>query len=229
MEYKGNQKRIFYQGAIYFITINTQNRIKYFSESIFCEIFIANLRLAKIFYKFDLYAFVIMTDHAHLLLMPYKTEELSKIMQFLKRHTARDINYILGYEFFYKTERAIRESLFRLQGYDNFFKIKGAINQSLLRSRLLRLKKRYLRYKSELKNYYKLLKKQKYKFISKYGNNQTSLSKFRWQKSYRDHYIRNYKDFKNHIKYVYKNPIKHKIPNAKNYQYIYTNYRELIT
>gem|GEM_PF-4186138 len=54
-----SQKRIYFEGAEYFVTFNTQDRMKYFVEPILCEVFVACLRMSKIFYKYDLYAFVV--------------------------------------------------------------------------------------------------------------------------------------------------------------------------
>lgn len=47
------------------------------------------------------------------------------------------------------------------------------------------------------------------RFIRKYGNKQFVIPRFRWQKSYHDHIIRNEKDFNYHINYIATNPVKH--------------------
>ena len=69
-----------------------------------------------------------------------------------------------------------------------------------------------------------------YQFIQKYNSNQFQFSRFQWQKSFFDHYIRNDKDFENHLEYIWRNPEKHGIiKNFENYTYSsYNNYRELI-
>ena len=195
-----SQKRIYFEGAEYFVTNNVKDRIKFFNEPIFCEIFVAILRLAKIFYRFDLYAFIVLIEHFHLLFLPYEAKDLSKVMKYLKRHIARNINFILGYT----AEEAIGQSPLRLAG-------------------------KYKKHQKEIEGINQLMKELKQKFIKKYGQNQNAFPKFRWQKSFRDHYIRNHKDFDEHVKYIYNNPFKHKIPDAENYKYIFTNYPELIT
>ena len=57
---------------------------------------------------------------------------------------------------------------------------------------------------------------------------QNIFPKFKWQKSFHDHYIRGRKDFENHLKYIYNNPIKHKICDPEKYQFLYINYPKLI-
>jgi REP element-mobilizing transposase RayT len=225
MDHK-SQKRIYFEGAEYFVTFNTQDRIKYFVETIFCEVFIACLRLSKIFYKYDLYAFVVLLEHAHLLLRPEEAKDLSKIMQFLKRHVSRQINYILNFE----TEEAICKSLLRL-GEGKGFKSKKdkILNVSKLNKNLHQKQNKYAEYKELIENHYKLLQRLKGDFNKKYGRDKDVFPKFKWQKSFRDHYIRNHKDFDEHVKYIYNNPVKHKIPKPENYIFIFTNYPELIT
>jgi REP element-mobilizing transposase RayT len=199
MDHK-SQKRIYFEGAEYFVTFNTQDRIKYFVEPIFCEVFVACLRMSKIFYKYDLYAFVVLLNHAHLLFLPHEAKDLSKIMKYLKRHITRNINFILGYS----TEEAIGQSPLRLAG-------------------------EYKEYRDKIEKINQLMRELKQKFIKKYGQDQNIFPKLKWQKSFRDHYIRNHKDFDEHVKYIYNNPAKHKVANPENYKYIFTNYPELIT
>jgi len=197
--HKGTQKRIYFEGATYFVTGVAQNWVEYFKEPIFCELFIEILKLAKRMKGFDLYAFVILLEHFHLMFMPHKAQHLSKIMQFVKRHYTRHINFILGYEH------------------------EGAICKSLLR-----LREEYKIYGEIIEKHYELLIKLRKQFSAEYGPNQTQFPKFRWQKSFRDHYIRNQKDLEEHLRYIYENPMKHKIPVPEQYKYIYTNFPELI-
>lgn len=46
--------------------------------------------------RYDLTAWVIMPNHVHILIKVYKGESISKIMQSLKAHSARNINRTLG-------------------------------------------------------------------------------------------------------------------------------------
>jgi REP element-mobilizing transposase RayT len=195
----GRQKRIFFDGATYFVTGVAQNWVEYFKEPIFCELFIEISKLAKEMKEFDLYAFVILLEHFHLMFIPHNAQDLSQIMQFVKRHYTRHINFILGYEH------------------------EGAICKSLLR-----LGEKYKIYGDLIEKHYKYSMELRKQFFVKYGSDQTQFPKFRWQKSFRDHYIRNQKDFDEHMRYIYENPMKHKIPDPEQYKYIYTNFPELI-
>jgi REP element-mobilizing transposase RayT len=169
---------------------------------------------------------VVLLEHAHLLLRPEEAKDLSKIMQFLKRHVSRQINYILNFE----TEEAICKSLLRL-GEGKGFKSKKdkILNVSKLNKNLHQKQNKYAEYKELIENHYKLLQRLKGDFNKKYGRDKDVFPKFKWQKSFRDHYIRNHKDFDEHVKYIYNNPVKHKIPKPENYIFIFTNYPELIT
>jgi len=75
-----------------------------------------------------------------------------------------------------------------------------------------------------------LIKEYQNQFIQKYGNNQFQFPKFKWQKSFHDHYTRNDNDFENHLEYIWRNPEKHGIvKNFEHYKYSsYNNYKELI-
>jgi len=181
--YRNSQKRFYGRDKIYFITTVTYKRFPFFKEDLFCELFAENLRLCKKIKDFKLYAFTIILDHIHLLIKPGKNFNISQIMQFLKRHFSRDINFILNSN----NEGEIRES--RLQGgdYENFSEI--------------------------IKSHDQKLKQIKNQFISKYDNLQFDIPEFRWQQSFRDHVIRNEKDFLEHLNYIIFNCIKHGIYN----------------
>ena len=71
-----------------------------------------------------------------------------------------------------------------------------------------------------------LIKNYQTKFIQKHGQNQTLIPKFKWQKSFYDHIIRDAKDFKNHHHYTIYNFQKHKLP--ENWKYTSLNYEELV-
>ena len=94
--HRNSQKRIYLDNAIYFVTIRTNNGYPYFREEIFCEIFIQNLKLCKKLKRFELYAFNLLYEHAHLLLKPSNKHNISKIMKSLKENVSCDINRVLG-------------------------------------------------------------------------------------------------------------------------------------
>lgn len=91
------------------------------------------------------------------------------------------------------------------------------------------MSRKYEKYFDKIRQTNELIIELKKGFIMKYGKNQSEFPKFKWQKSFHDHYIRNEKDFDEHLKYIYNNPIKHKVADSDEYIYIYTNYSELIT
>ncbi|MFA5188727.1 MAG: hypothetical protein WC460_05185 [Patescibacteria group bacterium] len=189
----------------------------------------ANLKLCKIMKKFKLYAFVILLHHFHLLFLPENPKDLSKIMQFLKRNISRDINFVISHA----PEVAIHESLLR-EGEEMFSQLRGRLllgKTSIIKNRRefnKNLKQKYKKYEKLLEDHYRFLLELKKQFILKYGENQNVFPKFHWEKSFHDHYIRNSKDFDEHVKYIYNNPVKHKIPDPENYKYVFTKYPELV-
>lgn len=95
--HRDSQKRFIFENAIYFVTSKTYHNYPYFREQIFCDLFVANLRLCKRLKGFLLYGWVLNHDHFHLLIQPNDEFNISKVMQFLKRHISRDMNYVTGY------------------------------------------------------------------------------------------------------------------------------------
>ncbi|MBI3290760.1 transposase [Candidatus Falkowbacteria bacterium] len=68
------------------------------------------------------------------------------------------------------------------------------------------------------------------KFIKKYGQNQhqSNFPKFKWQKSFHDHIIRDEEDLGNHLEYIWYNPVKHNL-SSEDYKFSsFKNYKNLI-
>ncbi len=84
--HRNSQKRFYGPNKIYFITTVTKDRYPYFLEDIFCELFFNIIFLNEKMKKFDLFAFVILYDHVHLLLKPYGNYNISKIMKSIKEN-----------------------------------------------------------------------------------------------------------------------------------------------
>jgi hypothetical protein len=58
-------------------------------------------------------------------------------------------------------------------------------------------------------------------FNKKYRGN-FGLPKFRWQESFRDHIIRDERDYNNHLQYIYNNALKHGlVDNPEGYLYMW--------
>ena len=96
--HRNSQKRIIFEDACYFVTFYPKHRYPYFKESIFCDLFVENLKLCKQLKGFLLFGWVIVYNHIHLLFQPSDKFDISKIMQFLKRHISRNINIVMRYK-----------------------------------------------------------------------------------------------------------------------------------
>jgi len=177
--HRNSQKRFYCKDKIYFISTITRKRFPFFKEDLFCELFVENLKICKKLKEFKLYAFTIILDHIHLLLKPDGEFNISQIMQFLKRHFSRDMNYIINPN----NEGEIRESRLHYGEYKDFSKII---------------------YLHDIK-----LRQFKNQFIKQYGQSQFKIPLFKWQQSFHDHVIRNEKDFIKHLNYIIFNCIKH--------------------
>ena len=93
--HRNSQKRIYCEDAVYFVTLYIKNRLPLFKEPIFCDLFIEELRLCKQMRGFQLYAWVICYEHAHILFKPSKKYSYSDVMHYLKRHSSRGINIVM--------------------------------------------------------------------------------------------------------------------------------------
>jgi len=196
MQHRNSQKRDYSENNVYFIVTKTFQNYPYFKEHIFCDLLVEELKLCKELKKFKLYGFCIIYDHLNLMIHPGGEFNISKIMQFIKRHFTRDINYIMS------TANAgdIREC--RLQGGD------------------------YEKHNECLKKYEKSIEKFKIEFNQKVNQRTTQIPKFKWQKSFHDHIIKNSIDFENHYNYTIFNFQKHNLP--ENWKYTSLNYSEMI-
>jgi len=87
------------------VTFNTENRIPYFNERIFCDIFIDNLILCKQLKRFELYAFCLLPDHVHILLKAGAVYNISNIIHFIKKNASYNINKIMMYNPFELTPK----------------------------------------------------------------------------------------------------------------------------
>jgi len=181
--HRNSQRRV-YGDQIYFITSRVEGEYKFFSHPTLCDVWIQELRLTKDVSHMKLFAFCLNYDHFHLLIKPNITEaNYSKIMQFLKRNSSQNINKILDYTSF-KTNPSNTKN----EGDNAHYR---------LRNKLIK----YDAYVLKLRESFK----------QKYGENH-NIPKFKWQKSFFDHMIRNKKDIENHYQYTMYNYLKHEIP-----------------
>lgn len=106
--HRNTQRRFYDETFTYMVTVNVAQKIPYFREEIFCELWIEELRLCKELKKFELYGFCLNYDHFHMLVKPGEEFDISQIMHSLKRNFSRDINRILfGFENMRKTVGAV--------------------------------------------------------------------------------------------------------------------------
>ena len=94
--HRNSQKRFYGKDYTYFVTVVTQNRIPYFEEEIFCEVFYENLKMSIQVKGFMLHGWFLGYDHFHMLLALGDEFNISNIMQFLKRHVSRDVNFLMN-------------------------------------------------------------------------------------------------------------------------------------
>jgi len=131
-------------------------------------------------------------------------------MHFIKRHTSRNLNIILGYN---------KIDLGKMVNSGE-----GDVGQRLLQNG------NNTTIESDIGNFRqrefdKIIYQHRQKYIVKFGND-FHHPKFKWQKSFHDHIIRNVKDFNNHWNYTMYNYLKHNLP--ENWKYTGLNFMELI-
>lgn len=199
--HKNSQKRI-YGDHIYFITCAVQDKFNFFKASLFCDLWLSELKLCKEIKRFRIFAFCLNYEHFHWMIKAdNEIADYSKIMQFLKRNFSIDANKIMGFIF----ERD--DPMLRSNERDEW-------EHGDEWDRRLRIWE-HREYISQLRG----------KFISSYGKHH-NFPKFKWQKSFHDHIIRNQRDYDNHWRYTMYNFKKHGLP--EDWQYTGLNFPELI-
>ena len=93
--HRDSQRRIYLSNRIYFITTNTRNRFPYFKEALLGKLLADGITISEALKEFELMACAIMPDHIHLLVKPNASYNISQIMQFIKRHFTRDVNFVM--------------------------------------------------------------------------------------------------------------------------------------
>ena len=200
MQHRNSQKRYYEENSIYFIVTKTFRNFPYFKEPIFCELLIEELKLCKELKKFKLYGFCIIYDHLNLLIHPNNEFNISKVMFSIKKQFSHNANRIMGYN-----------ELLHNEGEQAFVRLRygGAGDRD-----------------ESIDNHHKIIDDFHDQFIKKYGRDQIIIPKFKWQKSFYDHIIRNKKDFEYHYNYAVYNFQKHNLPS--DWKYTSLNYRGLV-
>ena len=184
----------------YLITIVTSNRKTFFQKDLLCKLFLKRLEISKNIYKYSLYSFSIISDHIHLLVEAKNKYHLSKIIQYLKRHSSREINNLFKLEL-------INKYCKNHKLYKNYKMYKNsAISKSRLSALNDNVKSQEIIEDIHLNN-------------EKIQNEIFNVYKFKWQKSYDKQVILNNKYFLNSKKYINNNHIKHEINFNKIYKW----------
>jgi len=82
---------MYVDGVVYFVTARIINNKKIFNNDRHCRILLNNINYYRNRLKFRLYAYCVIPCHVHLLILPKRGRDISKIMQLIKYRTARDI------------------------------------------------------------------------------------------------------------------------------------------
>ena len=78
------------QGAVHFVTFTVHQWVDVFTRPTYSEILIQNLQYCQKHKGLEVYAWVIMSNHCHLILRA-KNENLSEIIRDFKKYTAKKI------------------------------------------------------------------------------------------------------------------------------------------
>jgi len=87
-----SQRRIFVDGAIYFVTSRTFDHYPLFKSDYYCRLFLTVLDSCRKKLKFELFAFAVMPDHVHLLIRPNSRNSVSDTVRHIKGRFARLVN-----------------------------------------------------------------------------------------------------------------------------------------
>lgn len=89
-------QRAFYQTEYpYFVTTDINRRLPLFDDSKLANILKNNIFYYKETLDFILYAYVVMPDHLHMVIKVNEQYNISKVMQAIKYHAAKDVhNYL---------------------------------------------------------------------------------------------------------------------------------------
>lgn len=162
----------------------------------------------------------------HILLEPNKTENISRIMHFLKRHFTRNANIILGDDSEWHEESEVGQPRFpgeavndqqktrdeAFEGEDGYPRLqKPGIDQGLrakMDEYVLRLRKEYQTIPEDIRR---------------------EMPRFQWQSSYHDHLIRNRKDFDRKFNYTIWNFKKHTEQNLPDdYKFTSLRFKDMV-
>lgn len=83
-------------GHAHEIAFSCFHRCDYLRDSVACEFFIKELKLAKTKYEFRIWAYILMPNHVHLLIWPFSVSyNIAKILKSVKGRTSRSYSKYL--------------------------------------------------------------------------------------------------------------------------------------
>jgi len=127
-------KRKFIEGATYHVTSRTNDKIKVFVDNLAWKIMLMAIEEAKEKYAFTLHNFCIMPTHFHLLITPASGTSLSRIIQRIKTHSAKSLNFINGSQDHLWGERFFSRPVRNIQDY---FLVHDYIDQNPIKAGLV--------------------------------------------------------------------------------------------
>ncbi len=200
MLHRNSQKRYVIEGAIYFITTNTCDRIKYFNDDILCDLFVEDVKLTQLLKHFNIFAYKINPEHIHMLVQPKGNVTYFEIMRSLKTNFSRNANRVMGYDPNFPPHATLPDA-----NAGSLYHAKAGSRDPAFNP---------IEYSHRIDVY-------RQRFITVHGID-SPYPKFEWQSSYYDHIIRNRRDFAAHVAYIERQWIKHKLSENK-YCYIDNN------
>jgi REP element-mobilizing transposase RayT len=213
--HRNSQKRIYIPDAAYFITVKTLGNYPYFKDGIFCDLFVEQLRVCKRLKEFELYGWFLGYDHFHLVIRPIGEWNYSEIMFSIKKQFSHNVNIVMGFNpFSAPVPTNARPSQIPPKAGNRLPAFGGDDSSGS------RLRPEFQKFAPDIHRLDSSIVRARIRFILKYDD-RNPFPKFRWQESFRDHYIRGESDLRNNLWYIMNNPIKHKLP--KNWPYIFTN------
>jgi REP element-mobilizing transposase RayT len=207
------QKRFYIQGAEYFVTSVTHERYPHFSTPRFAQSFVEDLWFACELKELELFGYTVIPEHVHILFQPVGRSNYSEVIGSLKRNVARDVNDLISGQPFVRNLSVPPEGDSPSGGNDSNVFVDDDSNRRLRRNfQITKQNHPHLTFET-YKNHFDRLESIRRSFETS-KTETIDLPQFRWQKSFRDHLIRNQQDFDNHIEYIYNNALKHGLPNA---------------
>jgi len=122
------KKREIIEGAAYHVTSRTNDKIRVFDGNLGRKIMLLVIEEAKEKYAFTLHNFCIMPTHIHLLITPANGTSLSRIIQWIKTHSAKRWNCIHGSKDHLWGDRFFSRPIKDLREFFNVFGINGLVD-----------------------------------------------------------------------------------------------------